>query len=88
MTAPSLTSFRKKKGLTQNPKIWKITTTMMKKGETHLRIINLGWPEMVWPSLDEYITFLDIQRSYSLSLTLRPQDCLKIISINSSWQSG
>jgi hypothetical protein len=38
----------------------------MKKGETHLRIINLGWPEMLWKSMDEYITFPDIQRSYSL----------------------
>jgi hypothetical protein len=30
------------------------------KGETHLRIINLGWPEMLWKSLDEYLTSTDI----------------------------
>jgi hypothetical protein len=29
----------------------------MKKGETRLIIINLGFPKMLWPSLDEYITF-------------------------------
>jgi hypothetical protein len=55
---------------------------IMKKGETHLRIINLGRPEMLWQSTDEYITFLDIQKSYSLNLTSKPQDCLKTISKN------
>jgi hypothetical protein len=45
--------------------------------------INLGWPEMLWPSLDEYITFPDTQRNYFLNLTLKPQDCLKTISRNS-----
>jgi len=60
---------------------------IMKKGETHIRIINLGWPEVLWPSLDEYITFHNIQRSYSLNLTLKPQDFLKTISKNSYYLS-
>jgi hypothetical protein len=64
-TILSLTTFLKKRGLTQNTQFhdwttWKLTTIMMKKGENHLRIINLGWPDMLWPSLGEYITFLDI----------------------------
>jgi hypothetical protein len=41
-------------------KTWKITMNMINKGETHLKIINLGFLEMLWPSLDEYITFPDI----------------------------
>jgi hypothetical protein len=32
--------------------------TMMKRWEIHLKIINLGWPDILWPSLDEYITFI------------------------------
>jgi hypothetical protein len=55
----------------------------MNKGKTLLRIIKLGWKEMLSPSLDEYITFPNIQKSYSLNLTLKPQDCLKTISKNS-----
>jgi hypothetical protein len=83
-----LDDFSTRKGLTLNAQFrdrmtWKITMIIMKKGETHLRIINLGWPEMLWPSMDEYITFPDIQKSYSLNLTLKPQDCLKTISKNS-----
>jgi hypothetical protein len=66
-------NFLKRKGLTQNDlKKWKITMAMMKKRETHLRIINLGWPGMLWPSLDEYTTYPDIQKSYFLNLTLKP----------------
>jgi hypothetical protein len=77
-----------RKGLTLNAQFrdrrtWKITTIIMKKWETHLRIINLGWLKMLWPSLDEYITFPDIQRTYSLNLILKPQDFLKTISKNS-----
>ena len=53
---------------------------IMKKGETHLRIIKLGSPEMLWPSLYAYITFPDIQRIYSLNLTLKPLDFPKTIS--------
>jgi hypothetical protein len=83
MTSPSETIFYKKRSLTQNLKIWKITKTMMMKGETHLKKTNLGWPEMLWPSQDEYIIFLDTRRSYFLNLTLKPQDCLKIISRSS-----
>jgi hypothetical protein len=49
--------FSKRRSLTQNPKIWKTTMTMMKKGETHHRKINLGWPETLWPSQGESITF-------------------------------
>jgi hypothetical protein len=33
--------------------------------------INLGFLEILWPSLDKYITFPDTQKSYFLSLTLR-----------------
>jgi hypothetical protein len=76
--------FQERKGLTHNAmKTWKITMTIMNKRETHLIIINLGFPNMLFPSMDEYITFLDIQRSYSLNLTLKPWDCLKSISKNS-----
>jgi hypothetical protein len=60
-------------------KIWKTKMTMMKKGETHLITINLGWLETLWSSQGESITFPDIQRSYFLSLILRPRDCLKTI---------
>jgi hypothetical protein len=52
--------FRKRRGLTQYPKIWKTMTTMMKKGETYHKKINLGWPETLWPSQGESITFPDI----------------------------
>jgi hypothetical protein len=39
--------------------------------ETHHKTINLGWPNMLWPSLDEYITFPNTQRNYFLNLTLK-----------------
>jgi hypothetical protein len=46
--------------------------TMMKRGETHCKTMILGWPRMLWPSMDEYITFHDTQRNYFLGLTPRP----------------
>jgi hypothetical protein len=37
-----------------------ITMIIMNKWDTHLRIINLGWLGMLWPSPNEYITFPNI----------------------------
>jgi hypothetical protein len=87
-TAPSPMIFSTIKSLTQNAQArdqmtWKITMIIAKKGENHLKIINLGWPYMLWLSLDEYITFPDIQKNYSLNLTMKPRDFLKTISKNS-----
>jgi hypothetical protein len=62
---------------------WMITMIIMNKGENHLKIINLGWPKMLWQSPDEYITSPDIQKNYSLNSTLKPQDYLKTISKSS-----
>jgi hypothetical protein len=63
------------------------TNTMMKKRETHLRIINLGWPETIWLAQGVSITFPNIHRNYFLNSTLKPQDYVKIISRNSYWLS-
>jgi hypothetical protein len=43
--------FSEEEEFNSNLKIWKVTMTMRKKGKTHLRTTNLGWPEMLWPSL-------------------------------------
>jgi hypothetical protein len=73
-----------RKGLTRIAQLriqttWRITMIIMKKWETHLKIMNHGWPEMLWKSSDGYITSLDIHKSYFPSLTLKPPDFLKTI---------
>jgi hypothetical protein len=39
-----------------------------------LQTTNLGWPETLWPSLDEYIIFPDTRECCFLSMILKPQD--------------